>query len=151
MQDSSISIRVYGIWIRNNQEILLTDERMGNVHFTKFPGGGLEIGEGTLTCLHREWKEELGIEIEILQHFYTTDFYQASAFHINTQIISIYYLVAPKTFPKIAFQSQPFAFGNKGYEEVLFRWHSLKNLNEESVTLPIDKHVVKLLKRQFDN
>jgi len=43
---------------------------------TKFPGGGLQFGEGTIDCIKREFREELGCEIGVLKHFYTTDYFQ---------------------------------------------------------------------------
>jgi len=84
------NIRVYGIWINDKQEILVSDERIGDFKFTKFPGGGLEFGEGIKDCLIREWKEELNIDIEVGNHIYTTDYFQLSAFDQTSQIISIY-------------------------------------------------------------
>ena len=104
------NIRVYGLWINDRQEILLSDERMGDFRFTKFPGGGLEFGEGLHDGLKREWREELGVEIEIIDHFYTTDFFQSSAFHTETQIISIYYLVRPLKMPEVVFSSSPSSY-----------------------------------------
>lgn len=35
----------------------------------KFPGGGLEYGEGVLECLHREFDEELNVKIDVIEHF----------------------------------------------------------------------------------
>lgn len=46
----------------------------------KFPGGGLEWGEGIADALKREFKEELNAEIEIVRHFYTTDFFSGIGF-----------------------------------------------------------------------
>lgn len=67
-------IRVYGILINKNAEVLLTHEKEeGNV-FTKFPGGGLEFGEGLRECLVREFLEETQQRVEVMEHFYTTDF-----------------------------------------------------------------------------
>lgn len=70
------NIRVYGILINPNDEVLLIHERMGDFEFTKFPGGGMEFGEGTRDCLKREFMEEAQLDVEIVEHIYTTDFYQ---------------------------------------------------------------------------
>ena len=141
------NIRVYGLWINDRQEILLSDERMGDFRFTKFPGGGLEYGEGLYDGLKREWREELGVEIEIIDHFYTTDSFQSSAFHTETQIISIYYLVRPLKMPEVVFSSSPFDFKTEEYQEEVFRWKSLDQLQPENVSLPIDRVVIqKMLK-----
>src|SRR3954471_3109968 len=85
------NIRVYGILIGENKQVLVSDEFIRGDYFTKFPGGGLEFGEGTRDCLKREFKEETGLAITVGEHIYTTDYYQVSAFNKKDQIISIYY------------------------------------------------------------
>ena len=85
------NIRVYGILINDKKQVLVADEYVRGGLYTKFPGGGLEFGEGTRDCLKRELKEELGIEAAIGDHVYTTDYFQMSAFRPDDQIISIYY------------------------------------------------------------
>ncbi|HEY0897744.1 MAG TPA: NUDIX hydrolase, partial [Sphingobacteriaceae bacterium] len=47
------NVRVYGLLINHRQEILISDEEEYGVRFTKFPGGGLEYGEGLLDGLKR--------------------------------------------------------------------------------------------------
>src|ERR1051325_4920344 len=87
------NIRIYGLLIED-RKILVADEIVrGGRRVTKFPGGGLELGEGPIACLEREFLEETGFQIKVLQHFYTTDFFQQSAFNPEDQIISIYYKV----------------------------------------------------------
>src|SRR5688500_9359534 len=85
------NIRVYGILINDKNQVLVSDEFIRGNYYTKFPGGGLEPGEGTRDCLKREFKEEMDLEVEVGDHIYTTDFYQVSAFNPAHQIISIYY------------------------------------------------------------
>ena len=85
------NVRVYGILIDQYQRLLVTDEFIRGAYITKLPGGGLEFGEGTRDCLQREFREETGLEVSIGEHFYTTDFFQISAFNHKDQIISIYY------------------------------------------------------------
>jgi 8-oxo-dGTP diphosphatase len=145
MELPRFNIRVYGLWLNDQDQILVSDERLGDFKFTKFPGGGLEYGEGTKECLKREWKEELNLNIEVGDHFYTTDFFQSSAFHTDTQIVSIYYLVKPIDPPKFEVQTIKHNFSLQGHEEVLFRWINLKDLHDETVDLPIDKVVVNKL------
>lgn len=126
------NVRVYGILINGKNEILLSDESYGKVSFTKFPGGGLEFGEGTIDGLKREFIEEMGAEIEVMDHFYTTDFFQASAFNDKHQIISIYY--------KVKFVDDAFTPASK-----TFRWRLLSELTIADVSLPIDKKVVGMI------
>ena len=140
------NIRVYGIWINDNQEILVSDERIGDFKFTKFPGGGLEFGEGIKDCLIREWKEELNIDIEVGNHIYTTDFFQLSAFDQTSQIISIYYNVRPMDAkPLIDLREMVFDFHGNGHEEITFRQIPLQQFSAMDVSLPIDKIVATLI------
>lgn len=106
---------------------------------TKFPGGGLEYGEGTHDCLIREFKEELGIDIRVIEHFYTTDFFQKSAYHERAQVLSIYYRVEATQYP-IWINIQ-----DEHTESVEFV--PMEKLTEETVTLPIDRLVIKMLIR----
>jgi ADP-ribose pyrophosphatase YjhB (NUDIX family) len=146
MEKGIFNIRAYAIIINNKKEVLLSDEHRFGKSFTKFPGGGLEFGEGIKDCLFREIKEELNLEIKSYQHFYTTEFFQLSAFHQNQQIISIYYKVELFEYAKIETENKPFNFKNGLQEDAqIFRWKALNYLSSEDLTFPIDKHVVELL------
>lgn len=145
------NVRVYGIMINEQKQVLVSDEYIRGGYYTKFPGGGLEFGEGTLECVIREWQEELSQQIEVIEHIYTTDFFQISAFDNHTQIISIYYLVKP-TSPFIApILSTPFDFIiPEGVTEVEgVRWIDWNEFSSETVTLPIDKVVADLVKAKY--
>src|SRR5689334_8908620 len=102
------NIRVYGILIDEKKQVLVTDEIHYGQRMTKFPGGGLEFGEGTIDCLKRECLEELGYEVEVKEHFYTTDFFQQSAFNREQQVISIYYFISMKNPQSIPSTQVPF-------------------------------------------
>jgi 8-oxo-dGTP diphosphatase len=129
------NVRVYGICINERQEVLLSDESHQNLNFTKFPGGGLEFGEGTIDCLKREFQEEFELEIEVGELFYLTDFFQVSAFSENDQVISVYYLIQANL------QELDELTKNQSLIEQL-HWVSLSEISEESVTFPIDKIVL---------
>lgn len=133
------NVRVYGLLLNDKNEILISDEVIRGKFYTKFPGGGLEFGEGTIDGLKREFREEMNINIKVQSHFYTTDFYQLSAFNPNDQIISIYYYVScEEGFDLKKINSE------EGKSEN-FRFINLSDLTEEVVSLPIDKFVVTLL------
>ena len=139
----AFNIRVYGILLNENDEVLLSDERRFGREFTKFPGGGLEHGEGLKDCLVREFKEELNLEIEVKELIYLTDFFQESAFDKKDQIISVYYSVSSKETNKIEASKIPFDFTGEAIES--HRWKKLNELSPKDVTFPIDKVVVGLL------
>jgi 8-oxo-dGTP diphosphatase len=139
------NVRVYGLLINDTGQILLTDEERHGVRFSKFPGGGLEYGEGLIDGLKREFVEECNVEIEVLQHFYTTDFFIKSAFD-DSQVISIYYYVKPKTELLIPFKDILFDFDDPNTLQT-FRWKNVDDLQQEDVTFPGDKMVVALLKQ----
>lgn len=143
---TTFNIRVYGILINDKKQVLVSDERIynRNLEVTKFPGGGLELGEGTIDCIKREFREELNIDIEILKHLYTTDFFQPSAFHDDYQIISIYYLVQPIKPLLIAVNNERAIYPEKVGE--IFRFVDWEYFNEDTVSLPIDKIAVRILK-----
>jgi 8-oxo-dGTP diphosphatase len=138
------NVRVYGLLINNNNEILLSDEHEYNMDFTKFPGGGLEFGEGLTEGLEREFMEECNTPIVITDHFYTTDFFVKSAFN-DSQIISVYYLVKPIAELDIIIKNKPFDFDGEGELLQSFRWMKIDDLRPEDFAFPTDQHVVKLL------
>jgi 8-oxo-dGTP diphosphatase len=138
------NVRVYGLLINDQQEILISDEQEYGMQFTKFPGGGLELGEGLIDGLKREFVEECNVEVEVLSHFYTTDFFVKSAFN-NSQIISVYYLVNNLSPLELAFKTVAFDFEGEGEILQSFRWIKLSELKETDFTFPIDQHVAKLL------
>lgn len=151
MNKKWFNVRVYGLLINELNQILVSDEVFGNgIRATKFPGGGLEFGEGTVDCLKREFREEAGIAINVTQHFYTTDFFQQSYLDADSQIISIYYLIETADWRSIKVSATPFAFVCRpGEENMCLRWLPLSKLvSEATIILPIDKIVVKLLAKQ---
>ncbi len=131
--DKRFNIRVYGIWIQDDK-ILVNEEMIRGKKIIKFPGGGLNWGEGIKDCLVREWKEELNIDIQVLGHFYTTDFFQPSAFD-DSQVISIYYRVTAEVPDKL--------INNEPNERTY--WLELEGVSAATFTLPIDKIVGEMI------
>lgn len=147
------NIRVYGVLMDDNKRVLVSDEFIRGNYYTKFPGGGLEFGEGTRDCLKREFKEEMDLEVEIGDHIYTTDFFQMSAFNPSHQIISIYYHARALEPIRCPIRTKTFDFDEAqldvykqtGMTET-FRFIDWNIFSAESVTLPIDKVVASMLK-----
>lgn len=147
------NIRVYGVLINEKQQVLVSDEYIRGNYYTKFPGGGLEFGEGTRDCLRREFLEEMNLNVGVGEHIYTTDYFQLSAFHPEHQIISIYYRVKATENITTRISSSPFDFDenqlkiySEQQETESFRFIDWDVFSEETVTLPIDKIVARMLK-----
>lgn len=138
------NVRVYAIIENSNKEILLSKELIQGKYVTKFPGGGLEFGEGTIECLYRELHEELQIKPTHCQHFYTTDFFVQSAWNNKQQVLSIYYSVSLANYDAVVTnQPVPGSFNNNNEE---FYWVPISQANQW-VHLPIDVHVVKMMQK----
>jgi ADP-ribose pyrophosphatase YjhB (NUDIX family) len=149
----NFNVRVYGILIHEDK-LLVSDERIKGMNITKLPGGGLEYGEGTIECVIREFKEELDLDIEVVSHFYTTDFFVNSAFSINNQVISIYYTVKAKMEfnPKSAgfkIASKTFDFDKKKEGAQSMRWVDLDKISENDFTFIIDKRIGEMLNNNW--
>ena len=152
---SMFNIRIYGILINEKRQVLVSDEFIRGAYITKFPGGGLEFGEGTRECLAREFMEEMHLKVKVTDHIYTTDFYQQSAFNAAHQIISIYYFAEALEPITATLRSKAFDFDAqqmKMYEETgeteTFRFIDWDNFSEETVSLPIDKIVANMIKQK---
>lgn len=137
------TIRVYGLLIHKGA-VLLSRENIKCGIYTKFPGGGLEFGEGTIDCLHREFMEEAQAEIEVLEHFYTTEDFVPSAFGSQCQVISIYYRVRA-LLPELLSAEEPHARALKNHGDQILFWQPMGKLKSDDVDLPIDKIVVRKL------
>ena len=147
------NVRVYGLLIDDSKKVLVSDEYIRGSYYTKFPGGGLEFGEGTRDCLRREFMEELNLEVEVTEHIYTTDFFQMSAFTPDQQIIAIYYFVKPLAPIMAPLRDRPFAFDERQMEiyrstgeTETFRMVEWTDFSGDAVTLPIDKVVADMVK-----
>lgn len=149
------NLRVYGVLINEQKQVLVSDELIRGNYYTKFPGGGLEFGEGTRDCLKREFLEEMNLQVEVGDHIYTTDYFQMSAFNPQHQIISIYYYARPLEIIKVPLRTKPFDFDDqqmKVYEAAketeTFRFINWNDFSDESVTLPIDKIVAEIIRQR---
>ena len=134
----SFNIRVYALIIEGDH-ILISKELIKDEILFKFPGGGLEFGEGLIEGLQREANEELNQSLNEIEHFYTTDFFQRSTFDSKDQLISIYYTAKLSS-----------KFVNKLKEPIkdqpLFIWKKIKDLKDNDLGFSIDKKVLKMVK-----
>lgn len=146
---SSINLRVYGVLVNDQKQVLVSDERIyhNNLEVTKFPGGGLELGEGTIDCIKRECLEEIGVKVEVVDHLYTTDFFQQSAFNEEHQLIAIYYLINPLEPFNVPVNNAAPVYPDKVPE--IFRFIDWEHFNETVMTLPVDKIAAGILKKKY--
>ncbi len=133
-----INIRVYAIYLNEKNELMALDEGYAGEKLVKLPGGGLEFGEGTIECLHREFAEELNLKIEVLEHFYTQEDFLVSRFRENEQLLTIYYTVNILNLEDLNILDD-------SIENV--KWVSLHE--ENPLPLPIDKIVFQKLKEKL--
>jgi ADP-ribose pyrophosphatase YjhB (NUDIX family) len=135
---------VYGILVENGK-VLVSDEFIKGNDIIKFPGGGLEFGEGPAECIVREFKEETDLDVEVVSHFYTTDFFVASAFDVKSQVISIYYVVKALSPIKLASSTKKFNFAKRTEGAQAFRWLDIDKISENDFTFVIDRKVANLI------
>jgi 8-oxo-dGTP diphosphatase len=141
------NVRVYAILINSKRELLVSDEFHYNTNMRKFPGGGLQFGEGIVDCLHRELKEELDVEVSNIKHFHTTEVFSQSAFNPNHQVIGVYYLVEP---PESILDKYPVNASMPTSDDAeIFKWISIDLLTENDFTFPVDKAAFKKLATTF--
>lgn len=148
MSITRINVRVYGILLHKGR-VLVSDEVFQGVCVTKFPGGGLQPGEGTLECLRREVKEEMAAEVLRPRHYYTTDFFQQSAHRPEDQIISIYYTFEIADPDSVA-TGVP-APGKDRAPGQQLRWLHLDRAQVADMDLPIDRVVLRALLLEHAN
>lgn len=148
---SRFTVRIYGFLLSPENELLLSHEKIEDFAFTKFPGGGLELGEGPIECLVREFKEEMDLDVKILKHVYTSDFYIQSEIEPEEQVIGIYYLVEPHDFEhlkNISTEEKPQLFRGK-INYTGQRFYPLDVLTQDSLTFNMDKAALIALKLEL--
>jgi 8-oxo-dGTP diphosphatase len=141
------TVRVYGLLIEDGR-VLLSDEWIRGREITKFPGGGLELGEGPAQGLAREFREELDMEVEVDAHFYTTDFFVQSAFDPRFQVIAIYYLVKNVRRTAVAGSARPHDYEKKKGAQS-FRWCDIGKIREADLSLETDKVVAGIIMKKY--
>ena len=135
----SFNIRVYGLIIESGS-ILISKELIKGEEVFKFPGGGLEYGEGLIEGLQRESMEEMNQNLKNIEHFYTTDFFQQSQFNSKDQLIAVYYKakLTSKINNKLNVPIKDFP---------VFEWKKITDFTEKDLYFPTDKFVFNLLKK----
>jgi len=128
------NVRIYGLAVHQSRLLLLREPFMGEL-IVKFPGGGLEFGEGTRECLKREFKEELNLDIRIGRHIYTQDFFMPSALNPKEQILMIYYRVFVDDVSQLK-------LNDSEIKELI--WVDLESFSKDLLSLPSDRLVAEM-------
>ena len=134
----SFNLRVYALIIERDS-ILVSRELIDGKYLYKFPGGGLQYGEGLIEGLQRESMEEMNQNLKNIKHFYTTDFFQQSQFDSKDQLIAIYYKakLSSKINNKLKVPIKDFP---------VFEWKKITDFSDKELHFPTDKFVFNLLK-----
>lgn len=119
------NIRVYGVLINESQEILISKETYKGLSFTKFPGGGLCLGESLPDGLIREFREECNLNIQVDKLLHVTDTFVESAFD-NSQVIGVYYKVKSLNTFFEDFKKENIDLENNSTQS--FHWVSIETL-----------------------
>lgn len=129
------NIRVYALLIEDGKIMILKEPYAGEILY-KFPGGGIEFGEGIIAGLRRELKEELNLELKNYKHFYTQEEFLVSKFRKNEQLLTIYYRIEIEDIEALQML-------DNNIEKII--WVPLNELSPQHVNLPIDKKVIEML------
>lgn len=144
------TIRVYML-IEHNGKLLLSDEIIAGNPYVKLPGGGLEWGEGLRDAALREAREELGQEVEIVDHHYTTDFFLESRFFPKQQVIAVYFIARLPHAHQIAAVGLLNGTDRLARGEESFRWALASDQLIEELSFETDRRAVNkwLIERNF--
>lgn len=84
-----IRIRVCGLLLREEQLLVLKHVGFGELGYIWLPpGGGVNFGESLTEALIREFKEETGLEIEVMERLFVVEFRKG-----NLHAIEFFYRV----------------------------------------------------------
>ena len=96
--EGKLNVRVYMVLTSTNdqgqEEVLVSYERLPMGGVMKFPGGGLEWGEGPTACLRREALEELGQPVVVGDLVHVSRRAHVSSFDANHQVLAVHYEAA---------------------------------------------------------
>jgi ADP-ribose pyrophosphatase YjhB (NUDIX family) len=142
----SFNVRSYGILL-NQDSVLLSEEWYPNHDgpILKFPGGGVNLGEGVVDCLIREFREEANLEIKVHDVVHVGRGFVKSHFN-DTQVISVYFRVESLGGEPPVDQILMDPEGREGASYRLF-WCPLSELDAKKMTFANEKEMVTVLQK----
>lgn len=150
------NVRVYGFILRDGpraddgttgMEVLLSDESIMGRNCTKWPGGGLEFGEGPEECLRREAEEEMAQDMRVGRLIHATRGFVRSAWRPEEQVLCHYYLAHIASPQLLRTSDVPFGFAPGSVQS--FRWVPVAALREEDLTFATDREALLSLKEHL--
>ncbi len=146
-QPNRFNVRVYGLLFYQGK-VLISRETYNGIRMTKFPGGGLDFGEGLEEALIREFTEELELPIGLGELYYINDFLQISAFNPKDQLLAIYYRVLP--LQSARWEEIRSINKIKGTEpDQSFEWIPIPEISHIRLSFPVDKKVATLMEEKL--
>jgi 8-oxo-dGTP diphosphatase len=143
------NLRVYGLLIEEGR-VLITDELRSGTPMTKFPGGGVEAGEGLEEALIREWEEETYTKIRVGKLLYVNPFYHKSGFFVSLPLLSVYYQVHLEEPLACELNTEKYFLPKETPGDwQQFRWLNLNDLATEEFTFVVDKALVENIVNQY--
>ena len=136
------NVRVYGLLVKG-QKILVSLEQIDELHMCKFPGGGLEFGEGLKDAMIREIKEELGIIPISLEQWHISEDFVQSKLRVNEQVLAVYYRLWTDEEIVLDTKTLPTAFGSEN--QMKLEWRNLDDTLIEDLSFETDKEAVRKL------
>ena len=147
---SRFNVRVYAVILDSRGErILISREDLPGGLKMKFPGGGLELGEGLEDALHREIREELGpgIQLANVELLHTTSHFVRSSFAPDSQVIAIHYR-AQFSDPTIDdLWTEKFSRHVGAEPGLEFKWRRIADLQPPDLDFATDRFIIEKLKR----
>lgn len=133
------NVRVYFLlWDSERKRLLFSREKIGNTTYLKFPGGGLEYGEGTRECAAREAMEEIGIPITTLDLLGITENFVPSLFKKEEQVIAVYYIATCNDFD--SFKTSLGSLTDNDFEGMI--WYTPETFDALNLQLASDREML---------
>ncbi len=133
------NVRVYAL-IVNGHKLLVSKEQIDHIKMFKFPGGGLEFGEGLKDAILRELKEELKLTPLKIEQFYISESFVQSQLRDNEQVLAVYYRIWYKGDLELRSIEQATTFGSKN--NLSFEWRNLDDTLLKVLSFDTDKEAL---------
>ena len=127
-----------------DSQVLLSDEFLSGKNCTKWPGGGLEFGEGPRECALREAEEELGQPIALGPLVHATGNFVRSSWRGEEQVLCQYYLATLISPVEFRVATELHAYPGENAES--FRWKPLSKVDKQDLTFEVDQDAIQALK-----